>query len=51
MSQDNLINLECTVCHRINYHSRKNKKLNTNRLVIIKFCKWDKKRTEHKETK
>ncbi|MBX4191608.1 MAG: 50S ribosomal protein L33 [Candidatus Doudnabacteria bacterium] len=51
MSQDNLIKMECTVCHHLNYHSKKNKKLNQNRLVLKKFCKWCKKRTEHKETK
>ena len=26
MSQDNMIAFECTECHNINYHSRKNKK-------------------------
>jgi large subunit ribosomal protein L33 len=51
MSQDNLITLECTVCHHLNYQSRKNKKLVPNRLVMDKFCKWCKKHTEHKETK
>jgi len=51
MSQDNLIMLECTVCHHVNYHSTKNKKLTPARLVIVKYCKWDKKHTEHKETK
>ena len=51
MSQDNLISMECTVCHHVNYQSRKNKKLTPNRLVMEKFCKWCKKHTEHKETK
>ncbi|MBI4049281.1 MAG: 50S ribosomal protein L33 [Candidatus Doudnabacteria bacterium] len=51
MSQDNLISIECTNCHRVNYHSRKNKKTNTTRLVMSKFCRWCKKHTEHKETK
>ncbi|MGE5392218.1 MAG: 50S ribosomal protein L33 [Candidatus Saccharibacteria bacterium] len=51
MSQDNLIMMECTTCHHLNYHSRKNKKLTPNRIVISKFCKWCKKHTEHKETK
>ena len=51
MSQENLIGLECTVCKRVNYFTEKNKKTNTERLVLSKFCKWDKKHTEHKETK
>lgn len=51
MSQDNLIKFECTECHRINYHSKKNKKLLKDRLELKKFCKWCKKHTLHKETK
>lgn len=51
MSQDNLIKLECSDCHRINYHTRKNKKLVKKRLELKKFCQWCKKRTIHKETK
>ncbi|MBD3251091.1 50S ribosomal protein L33 [Candidatus Uhrbacteria bacterium] len=51
MSQDNLIKLECTVCKRINYHSKKNKKKLKNRLEENKYCKHCKKRTPHKETK
>ncbi|MCH8049416.1 50S ribosomal protein L33 [Patescibacteria group bacterium] len=51
MSQDNLIKLECEQCHRINYNSRKNKKVIKDRLELKKFCKWCKKHTLHKETK
>lgn len=51
MSQDNLIKLECTVCHKINYYSQRNKKKLKNRLALKKFCPWDKKHTLHKETK
>ncbi|MBW2646908.1 MAG: 50S ribosomal protein L33 [Deltaproteobacteria bacterium] len=51
MSQDNLIKFECSECKRINYHSRKNKKLLKDRLELKKFCKWCKKHTLHKETK
>jgi large subunit ribosomal protein L33 len=51
MSQVNMIMLECTTCHQVNYNSRKNKKLIQDRLVMAKFCKWCKKHTEHKETK
>jgi len=51
MPQDNLIKLECTVCHHVNYHSKKNKKILKTRLEMMKFCRWDKKHTLHKETK
>ncbi|MDP3296849.1 MAG: 50S ribosomal protein L33 [Thermodesulfovibrionia bacterium] len=51
MSQDNLIKLECSVCHRINYFSTKNKKTLKTRLELKKHCKWCKKHTPHKETK
>ena len=51
MSQDNLIKLECGECHRINYHSRKNKKTLKSRLELKKFCNWCKQHTPHKETK
>ncbi len=51
MSQDNLTKLECTVCHRINYHTFKNKKKLKNRLEMKKFCTWCGKHQVHKETK
>jgi large subunit ribosomal protein L33 len=51
MSQDNLINLECTVCHNLNYQTTKNKKNTAKRLELKKFCKFCKKMTLHKETK
>ncbi len=51
MSQDNMIKFECTECKRINYFSRKNKKLIKDRLELKKYCKFCKKHTLHKETK
>ncbi|MCD4705881.1 50S ribosomal protein L33 [bacterium] len=51
MSQDNLIKFECSKCHRINYHSKKNKKTIKNRLELKKYCKFCKAHTMHKETK
>ncbi|MEA2088358.1 MAG: 50S ribosomal protein L33 [Patescibacteria group bacterium] len=51
MSQDNLIKLECSKCHRINYYSQKNKKTIKNRLELKKYCKFCKAHTLHKETK
>ena len=40
------ITLECTECHRRNYVT-----YNTDRLEVVKYCKFCKKRTTHKETK
>ncbi|MFH1255652.1 MAG: 50S ribosomal protein L33 [bacterium] len=51
MSQDNMIKMECTVCKRVNYFSRKNKKTLKNRLELKKLCAHCKKHTLHKETK
>jgi large subunit ribosomal protein L33 len=51
MSQDNLVKMECTECHNLNYFSTKNKKTLKNRLEMSKFCKTCKKHTGHKETK
>ena len=42
------ITLECTECKRRNYTTSKNKRNNTDRLEVAKYCK---KRTTHKETK
>ena len=42
------ITLECTECKRRNYTTTKNK---TDRLELVKYCKFCKKRTTHKETK
>ena len=51
MSQEHLIRLECSVCRKVNYESKKNKKNVKERLVLSKHCKWCKKHTDHKETK
>ena len=51
MSQDNMIKLECAECKRVNYNSRKNKKIIKERLQMNKFCKSCGKHTPHKETK
>ena len=45
------ITLECTECKRRNYTTEKNKKNNTERLEVEKYCKFCKKHTTHKETK
>ena len=51
MSQDNLIKIQCSVCKRVNYWSRKNKKKVERKIEIKKYCKWCKAHKPHKETK
>lgn len=34
------ITLECTECKRRNYLTEKNKKNNTDRLEVVKYCKF-----------
>lgn len=46
-----IIILECTECKRRNYTSTKEKKNTPGRFEIKKYCKFDRKRTVHKETK
>ncbi|MFH1854506.1 MAG: 50S ribosomal protein L33 [Candidatus Omnitrophota bacterium] len=46
-----LIIIACTECKRRNYTSTRNKKKQTKRLEINKFCKFCRKRTAHKEEK
>ena len=45
------ITLECTECKRRNYTTEKNKKNNTERLEVEKYCKFGKRQRTHKETK
>ncbi|MEZ7892489.1 MAG: 50S ribosomal protein L33 [Candidatus Wallbacteria bacterium] len=46
-----VITLECTVCKNRNYSTTKNKRKTTDRLVLNKYCNFDRKHTEHKEAK
>ena len=46
-----IITFECTVCKNRNYTSTKNKKKNTDKLELKKFCKFCRKHTAHKEIK
>lgn len=48
---ENLIKLSCTVCKRVNYFTRKNKKKVERKIEVKKFCKWCRKHTPHKESK
>ena len=51
MSQDQLIKLACSKCGRVNYWSRKNRKLVERKIELKKYCKWCRKQTVHKEAK
>ena len=43
--------LECSECKRRNYTPRKNKKNDTGRIEMKKYCPFCKTHTTHKETK
>ena len=45
------ITLACTECKQRNYETSKNKKTNSERIELNKYCKFCKKHTVHKETK
>ena len=45
------ITLECTESKRRNYRTTKNKKNTTERLELMKYCKYLNKHTLHRETK
>jgi large subunit ribosomal protein L33 len=44
-----LVGLECTVCKNRNYISERNKVNMEEKLVVMKYCKHCRKRTDHKE--
>jgi large subunit ribosomal protein L33 len=46
-----IIALQCTECKRRNYTTKKNRKTTQDKLELMKFCKWDRKHTLHKEAK
>jgi len=46
-----VITLECTECKRRNYTTMKDKKKNTTRLELKKYCRFCRKHTPHKETR
>lgn len=43
--------LECTVCKQRNYLTTRDKRKTPEKYVVKKYCKFDRKHTEHKETK
>lgn len=46
-----IITLACTECNRRNYTTTKNKKKQSGRLEVKKYCRFDRKHTLHRETK
>ena len=51
MPQPNLVRLQCTICKRYNYWTRKNIRKVERKLAMKKFCKWCRASTPHKEAK
>ncbi|NCD32699.1 MAG: 50S ribosomal protein L33 [Spartobacteria bacterium] len=45
------ITLACTECKRRNYTTTKDKRLTPARLEKMKYCRFDRKHTLHRETK
>lgn len=45
------VTLACTECKQRNYNTMKNKKNNSDRMELKKYCPFCKKETVHKETK
>ncbi len=46
-----IITLQCGECKRRNYSSTRNKKTQTEKLEIRKYCSFCRKHTDHKEVK
>jgi large subunit ribosomal protein L33 len=46
-----LIALQCSVCKRKNYTTKKNRRNMQEKLELNKYCKFDHKHTLHKEAK
>ena len=46
-----IVILQCTECKRRNYTTTRNKKIQTEKIQVKKFCKFDRKHTLHKEVK
>ncbi|MEE9500533.1 MAG: 50S ribosomal protein L33 [Candidatus Aminicenantaceae bacterium] len=46
-----IVTLQCTVCKRRNYTTSRNKKQQTEKIQLKKYCKFDRKHTLHKEVK
>ncbi|OGZ20486.1 MAG: 50S ribosomal protein L33 [Candidatus Nealsonbacteria bacterium RIFCSPHIGHO2_01_FULL_43_31] len=51
MAKKPFIKIQCQVCKKTNYFTRKTKAVGDNKLELKKFCKWCRKHTAHKESK
>ena len=45
------ITLACTECKRRNYVTVKNRQNDRDRIELMKYCRWDRKHTLHRETR
>lgn len=45
-----IIGFACSICNSFNYITEKNKINTTDKLVLKKYCRKCKKKTDHKET-
>ncbi len=46
-----IVTLECTACRRRNYTTTKNRKTQTSRLELRKYCRFCRQHTVHRETR
>lgn len=46
-----VVTLACQDCNRRNYATSKNRRAQTARLELKKYCRWCKKHTGHRETR
>ncbi|MDD5069332.1 MAG: 50S ribosomal protein L33 [Candidatus Omnitrophica bacterium] len=46
-----LIALACSECKRKNYYTTRNKRKHPEKYTIRKYCRFDRKHTEHREAK
>ena len=46
-----MVTLACTDCKRRNYNTTRNKKKQTEKLEMSKYCRFCRKHTPHKESK
>ena len=45
------ITLACNECKRLNYNTVKNRVNDRDRLELMKYCRWDRRHTLHRETR
>ena len=45
------ITLACNECKRRNYNTVKNRVNDRDRIELMKYCRWDRKHTLHRETR